>query len=678
MTTYTITAETAFGPVTSTVDLIDSGWTVFTPSSDTLIVYVAANGNDANDGLSTSTPKLTIDSAKQLMRDGFPDWMLLRRGDTFVNDVPSHNNVFGAWHKSGRSLAEPMVLGTYSTVGNTTRPKIITGATYAAIFTNGSGAANDHLAMFGLELTPGPGYTGVEDCAGIRMLHSGTNFLMEDCYVHGFQNNIIFQHFDGPGGVAQGPDLFNYRVRRCVIADSYAKAPNRSPGMYCYLVHDLLIEDCVFDHNGWNELVGTAGATLFSHNCYIDNSNFNVIVRGNIFSKSSSHGVQLRCGGIMSDNLFLRNSIQYVFGAGNNPEVGGVTGRVTRNVGFEGKNISDPTDQVDQLATTVGTLTGGPWTLTVTNQYGGPFTTTPLAVTATAADIQAALRALANVNVVAGDNVAVSIAGGANMSVNGAVATITWGGSFGTLHATLITTVLDASLVTGGTLSLSIINAGTENLPRGWAMTFANIASALVDWNVSVTSAPGRQPNAINMDANFVGDPPFDQQLFIKNLTIDRNIWYDWAGSIFFAGSAGDYENVVISNNDYFDRTISTYVPYQPYSDPIIQHEFAVTVPAVSSAGNRFFSVHGTATEVFIENVFFTLSFWLAGIGGGDDTSVVLSAVPYPIPDLGTTIDAFVASARLQSFYNWNPLLTAVSKCAEVRASLPIPGAVPQ
>lgn len=59
-----------------------SGWTVFVPSSDTRTIYVSSStGNDSNNGLSESTPKRTIAAGKSLLRNGYPDWLLLKCGD---------------------------------------------------------------------------------------------------------------------------------------------------------------------------------------------------------------------------------------------------------------------------------------------------------------------------------------------------------------------------------------------------------------------------------------------------------------------------------------------------------------------------------------------------------------------------------------------------------------------
>ena len=95
-----------------------AGWTVFTPSADTRTVYVSSSlGNDSNNGLSEAAPKRTIAAGKALMRDNFPDWLLLKCGDTWDEPI-------GTWPNSGRSLTEPTLISSY---GTGERPFLRTG-----------------------------------------------------------------------------------------------------------------------------------------------------------------------------------------------------------------------------------------------------------------------------------------------------------------------------------------------------------------------------------------------------------------------------------------------------------------------------------------------------------------------------------------------------------------------
>jgi hypothetical protein len=305
---------------------VQGGWTQFAASVDTRTVYVSsASGSDQSDGLSPSTPKRTLAAAASLLRQGFPDWLLLKRGDVWHESL-------GQWKKSGRSASEPMLISTYGTAS--ARPLLETG-TLGGIWTNGGGGSPstiDNLALVGVHFHA-DGYSGAGDCIGAQLLQPGSHCLIEDCEFEGYSGNIVFQGYGGRHS--------DFRLRRSVVVDAYAihSLGGHSQGLYAYAVDGLLIEENVFDHNGWNESVPGAGADIFSHNLYIDNGNTGVVVRGNIIANASSHGMQLRPGGAVVNNLFVRNSISLSVGGGNNPDPGGVTADVRGNVILDGKDI---------------------------------------------------------------------------------------------------------------------------------------------------------------------------------------------------------------------------------------------------------------------------------------------------------------------------------------------------
>ncbi len=309
-------------------DFENDGWTRFTPSLDTRTVYVSSSsGNDQFDGLSASTPKRTLAAAVSLLRQGFPDWLLLERAGVWHESL-------GHWIKSGRSASEPMLVSTYG--GASARPLLLTGTT-AGIWTSGGGgspATIDNLALLGVHFQA-DGYIGGGDCIGAELLQPGSHVLIEDCMFEGYSSNVVFQGFGGRHT--------DFRLRRSVIVDAYTvhTVGGHSQGLYAYGLDGLLVEENVFDHNGWNESVVGAGADVFSHNLYIDNGSTGVVVRGNIIANGSSHGMQLRCGGSVVDNLFVRNSISLLVGGGTDPEPGGVTADVRGNVILDGKNIDN-------------------------------------------------------------------------------------------------------------------------------------------------------------------------------------------------------------------------------------------------------------------------------------------------------------------------------------------------
>ena len=84
-----------------------------------------------------------------------------------------------------------------------------------------------------------------------------------------------------------------------------------------------------------------AQANIYTHGGYMSSDNAAVVVRGNITSDSSSHGLQARSGGIIENNVFMGNPINLLFGGGApTVKAGGVSGRVTGNVILDSRDIN--------------------------------------------------------------------------------------------------------------------------------------------------------------------------------------------------------------------------------------------------------------------------------------------------------------------------------------------------
>lgn len=301
------------------VSLDSDGWTVVTPSIDTQVIYVSSSaGDDANSGLSAQDPVKSLAQGVSLLRTGKPDWLLLNRGDTWDSGL-------GFWSKSGRSSSEPMLISSYGT-----GPKPLLKTASSDGLDESNAAVVNYLDIIGLEFyassrdpnsadfsAPPP------DTTGIRWLGPSNGFLIEDSVFRFFATNLIIQGFAGP--------IQNVTIRRSVVVDAYSASGAHSQGVFTSAVDGLLIEDNVFDHNGWNLSVPGAEPTKFNHNVYINITNTNVVFRNNISANASSHGVQVRPGGIVTDNLFFSNPIGLL--------VGGVASTVTGNVILEGNDI---------------------------------------------------------------------------------------------------------------------------------------------------------------------------------------------------------------------------------------------------------------------------------------------------------------------------------------------------
>ena len=280
-------------------------------------IYVAVNGNNNNDGFTEQTPKATVAAGIAMMSDHSTDRLLLHRGDTWHESL-------GQWKLSGVGEDMPMIVETYG--DSTERPNLITGSN-AGIFTMGGGNAPpyiNHVIFRGIR------FTGDNNTAnGVNFIRSCRDVMLDDCYFEHYFNGIIINGFDG-----KHSDIY---VRNCIVVDSYATNGN-CQGLYASQTDGLVIDNCLFDHNGWGP-----GATpnIFRHNIYIADDNTNVIVRNCLISNGGSHGLQMRSGGIVDGNIFSRNAISLHCGGGLSPVPGGVTIQVTNNIIVDGKNIDD-------------------------------------------------------------------------------------------------------------------------------------------------------------------------------------------------------------------------------------------------------------------------------------------------------------------------------------------------
>jgi hypothetical protein len=319
-----------------------TGWTDFTPSPDSRVIYVSSStGSDSNDGLSEAAPLQTLAKAQKLMRKDKPDWLLLKRGDVWTGER------FANWGVGGRDEDEPMLISAYGT--GTERPMVQwTGS--GGAFEARSGNTINHLAIVGIHFSGGDSIKAPQRAGvGLDRLAPGEDFLIEDC---------VFENF-GTGLAIQGyyNTIEDVRIRRSVIADN-APISGHAQGLYMNHVDGILLEENLFDHNGWGN-DDRSDATIFNHNIYLAAENDGVVIRRNIIANASSHGMQVRPGGIVEDNLLIKNPIGMSYGLVNGAMIhpGGVSGHVTGNVIMDAADVNN------------GALRG--WALEVSNIQAG-------------------------------------------------------------------------------------------------------------------------------------------------------------------------------------------------------------------------------------------------------------------------------------------------------------------
>ncbi|GEM_PF-1836128 len=345
------------------VDL--DGWTVLEPAEDARMIYVSSSGgDDDNDGLSPDSPVKTLQAGIDLVRSGvdsvngkiYPDWLLLKRGDVWNETLN--------WRKSGRSLEESTVITCYGDAEKP-RPAISRVRLHGGASWRGAPIAH-YWAIVGLRITD-----------GISMLENSKNFLLEDCLIETSQTNL------------QSSDIVDTDIRRNIIRGNYSRDGSHAQGMYTSSVRGLLLEENILDHNGWWNPVrgaddyeqynsgedysegdfviyqdrlyqsrednpdGRPGEsdcwvrrgqpTIFNHNFYIQSNCQRVRVWRNIITRASSHGIQLRPGGVISENIFAKNPLTAFNTGSEGIERPELTQKFTKNVAIKGNDIGrDP------------------------------------------------------------------------------------------------------------------------------------------------------------------------------------------------------------------------------------------------------------------------------------------------------------------------------------------------
>ncbi len=436
------------------------GWSTYDKASDTRVIYVSSSeGNDAWSGLcphapisGSCGPKRTIYQSFLMLRAGSADWLLLKRGDVWRNEYftkyPQYGSVWkGEDMSGGRSNTERVIIASYGP--SASRPRL-----ELTQFQNLWSVAN--VSFHDLEFysyrkdVNNPEFKGT-DQTGLYMLYANRNITVENSHFR--YGSMIVQSVDDVNGQAR---FDNVQIRRNIIENAYSVS-SHSQGIYTSTLHPgyLLLEENVFDHNGWNEefrfvlyapnsdlnqwktiadgrlgieidrqvynLAGlnftaapsmehvagiiqaainsqiglanavefkwspaghvfylqstvlasnsyyrvlaysgaTAGtdlhgaqwlnsasqgapeATVFNRNMYLSHGYGNTTVRGNIDANGASGGVQLRMGGTVTDNLFLRDPLALTFGHPENPGGSTVGGVISRNVVLGSRDISD-------------------------------------------------------------------------------------------------------------------------------------------------------------------------------------------------------------------------------------------------------------------------------------------------------------------------------------------------
>ena len=312
----------------SVLPTTDSGWTDFeqilqTGYDDARVVFVSSStGNDSTGkvyGISDITfdsngmfqpiglvdAFQTITEANINMRNGYPDIILLKRGDEWVGESWRTGSAGRA--PAGRSSTERHIIASYGT-GN--RPQLHLNTDV--------GFDNDNKSYIIV--------------SGLRFYADNWLNSSRAIDVRGDSQDILFEDIKvdrHAGGIFQGGDLVNMVVRRCIFTEHEAH-----DGMfYAYKTTNMLFEQNIFykpyddsypDESRYGRIM------YLNPGDGINLHGLDVILRKNIYYSSERIGIDARAGGIIEDNLICRSTIRFGANGGSGGSL--VSGELLNNV----------------------------------------------------------------------------------------------------------------------------------------------------------------------------------------------------------------------------------------------------------------------------------------------------------------------------------------------------------
>ncbi|WP_428243555.1 right-handed parallel beta-helix repeat-containing protein [Gynuella sp.] len=367
----------------------EAGWSILKPSTDSRLIYVSiVNGNDLDAKVySKADPEIgedyqnpkgpikpfgSLSAAMAQLRDGFPDYLLFNRGETFVKPEGFPLDI-----KAGRSVSERQVVTSYGPVEKD-RPEIDTGIGWGFNFNRAPYSALVGIRVVASKRNPDKDGNGVVDpdfdwdtinqALGFRGLDVVGHILIEDCWFDWYSSNY-FQSTD------DSKEVIDIVIRRNLITNNYSTGGQHPQGIYSDNVSSL-IEENVFDHNGWYQQ-GTGSndeegrATYFNHNMYFVEPR-NTIIRNNFFLRSSSIGSKFTSNTtsgvnqVKSWNLLVDNNL-YLEG-----EVGiGLSGNKDQNNGPRFREIYVTNNVILSMGTTQPTGRDLGWGLDIADWESG-------------------------------------------------------------------------------------------------------------------------------------------------------------------------------------------------------------------------------------------------------------------------------------------------------------------
>ena len=314
---------------------LSNGWSVLTPSADTQLLYVSTSGNDgtatpytygtgtdpvvgSDPTQPTGTPLAyqTIAAAKAALRDGFPDWVLLKKGDTWRERI-------GTPEAQGRGNLERQVWTAY---GTGPRPILENDGSGNTVSYSYTATYHDWYAFVGLDFYFYPrdpthpefntALGGSENSqanyrVGVQWNGATRGMLVEDCLIRYFSGALQLQ--------AWPPEPDQIQARRNVLMHCYG---NSDVGRHSSAIFTdnarILLEENLVAYGGWSQFHGRDhakfGATVYNHNLYGSTNTELITANRNIVVEASSEGLKTRGNSILNNNAMIRNPTSFYLG----------------------------------------------------------------------------------------------------------------------------------------------------------------------------------------------------------------------------------------------------------------------------------------------------------------------------------------------------------------------------
>ena len=335
------------------------------PSSTTRIIYVSSSGNDANSGLSPNQPIRSPSAAiDRLNSSAQAQWILFKRGDVFNQGFNINGDA--NWNMTD---SKPLVISSYGE--GTVRPMFRVN--------DGMGLVNNARANFKNIIISGLHFKAMVGMGvnAVRVFSGGKDIVFDDNRFEGYANAInIITYPNTPTPLTE-----RLAIRNNVFLNA-ASGPGpggHSSSIYAHLVKDMIIENNLFDFGGYvgsrdtginDRIVGCqpatgnpiipldyltscpigqspiyadTQATIFNHHMYLQVASYPAIVRNNIVSRASAHGLQARSGALVEGNIFSRNPLAILVDSSILDTTHSYTSRITKNIILEGVDLNSST-----------------------------------------------------------------------------------------------------------------------------------------------------------------------------------------------------------------------------------------------------------------------------------------------------------------------------------------------